>query len=325
MMATLGAIADRGPVGERLSSAPRWASYLITVGVVALAGLSRIWPLGALRNTLTWITFYPAVLVAAVVGGLATGLLATGLTCLITVAGWPLLVDAPFVRTRADWLGVAVFIVGGVLISALTEGMRRADRRARAAKTQTEIANQELERQRDELAEAHRQLERLSRLDSLTGLVNRAETLARLDSALNSRRNPGTQLGVLFCDIDRFKAVNDTRGHDAGDAVLWTVAERISDCLRHGDTVGRIGGDEFLVLLPGLHSMEEATRIAEKILARMVEPIRHSSTLLTATISIGVTMGVPGETVTDTTARADAAMYTAKHQGGNTVVSTEKN
>ncbi len=125
---------------------------------------------------------------------------------------------------------------------------------------------------------------------------------------------------MLFCDVDRFKAVNDTWGHTAGDAVLWTVADRISQCVRHGDTVGRTGGDEMLVLLPGLHSLEEATRIGEKILARIAEPIRHSGITLQTTLSIGATVAIPGESVTDTTARADAAMYQAKHRGGNTVV-----
>ncbi|GJF10175.1 hypothetical protein NGTWS1803_16510 [Mycolicibacterium cyprinidarum] len=171
----------------------------------------------------------------------------------------------------------------------------------------------------DEQVEVEQQLQRLARFDTLTGLVNRAEALARLETAINCSRTPGTELGVLFCDIDRFKTINDTYGHTVGDAVLWTVADRISQCVRHGDTVGRTGGDEMLVLLPGLHSLDEATQIAEKIQARTAEPIRHSGSIFHATLSIGVTLAIPGESVTNTTARADAAMYQAKHDGGNTV------
>lgn len=171
----------------------------------------------------------------------------------------------------------------------------------------------------DDQVEAERKLDRMARFDTLTGLVNRAEALARLESILTGNRTPGTELGVLFCDVDRFKTINDTLGHGVGDTVLWTVAERISECVRHGDTVGRTGGDEMLVLLPGLHSLEEAIQIAEKIQARTAAPIEIAGSTFHATLSIGATLAVPGETVVDVTARADAAMYQSKHAGGNTV------
>ena len=170
----------------------------------------------------------------------------------------------------------------------------------------------------DDRVEAEQRLERLARIDTLTGLSNRGETISRLVSALTCGRNPGTETGVLFCDVDSFKAVNDTFGHGVGDAVLSTLADRICQCVRHGDTVGRTGGDEMLVLLPGLHSLEEAAQIAKKILARAAEPIHHSGHTIRATLSIGATLAVSGEPVSDTTTRADAAMYQAKHAGGNT-------
>lgn len=323
MMEASGPDCERGQcLLCRLALLPGWAPYLVAVGVVGLAAAMRIWPLASLGSTLTWITFYPAVLVAATVGGFTVGMIATGLTCVITIFGWQLLVNAPFIKTTGDWVGVAVFILSGALISALAEAMRRGHARARTATAQAEAANQQLARQHAGLVEAHQQLERMSRLDTLTGLVNRAETLARLEAALNDSRRPGRELGVLFCDVDKFKLINDGWGHEAGDAVLWGLAERISHCLRHGDTVGRIGGDEFLVLLPGLHSPDEVTQIAEKILARMVEPIWHDGTALTVQLSIGATLAVPGESVAETTSRADAAMYQAKHRGGNTVMFT---
>ncbi|AQT78975.1 hypothetical protein B1R94_06380 [Mycolicibacterium litorale] len=167
---------------------------------------------------------------------------------------------------------------------------------------------------------AEERLDRLARIDTLTGLLNRAETLARLDSALAAPRSPGSQLGILFCDVDHFKTINDTLGHSVGDAVLSTLAARISDSVRTGDTVGRMGGDEIVVLLPGVPSVEEVIAIAEKIRCRAAEPIQYDGQTICATLSIGVTVSMPGEGATAVTARADVAMYQAKQACRNTVV-----
>lgn len=172
----------------------------------------------------------------------------------------------------------------------------------------------------DEQVETERRMERLAKFDALTGLVNRAEAVARLEAALVRPRAPGPNLGVLFCDIDHFKAINDTFGHAGGDAVLATVAARVRECLRAGDTVGRTGGDEMLVLLPGVHNLDELTRIAKKVHYRTNEPIHHSGRSIRVTLSIGATIAVAGESATAVTARADAAMYQAKQAGRNTTV-----
>jgi diguanylate cyclase (GGDEF)-like protein len=123
---------------------------------------------------------------------------------------------------------------------------------------------------------------------------------------------------VLFCDVDHFKAINDTWGHTVGDVVLSTVASRIRDCVRGGDTVGRTGGDEMLVLLPGIDSTDQVQAVAEKIRCRVAEPIHHLGRTLNATVSIGATLAVPGESVSAMTDRADSAMYQAKQAGRNT-------
>lgn len=96
---------------------------------------------------------------------------------------------------------------------------------------------------------------------SLTGLANRAEAISSLESALAQPAAGGTHLGILFCDIDHFKAINDTWGHGIGDAVLTTLAARISESVRLEDTVGRTGGDEILVVLPGVDSIDEVADI----------------------------------------------------------------
>jgi diguanylate cyclase (GGDEF)-like protein len=124
----------------------------------------------------------------------------------------------------------------------------------------------------------------------------------------------------LFCDVDHFKEINDTWGHGVGDRVLATLAARIRRGVRSGDTVGRTGGDEMLIILPDIHSSDELGRIAEKIRCRVAQPIPVSATTIHATMSIGATIAVPGETVAAITARADAAMYQAKSGRRNTVI-----
>lgn len=125
----------------------------------------------------------------------------------------------------------------------------------------------------DDRVEAEQRLDRLARFDILTGLPNRAEALGILEAAIAHARSPGADLGVLFCDIDHFKDINDTWGHAVGDAVLVTMASRVRESVRQGDMVGRIGGDEMLVVLFGLHGYDEAVRIADGIRCRAAEPI----------------------------------------------------
>ncbi|OCB17440.1 diguanylate cyclase [Mycobacterium malmoense] len=172
----------------------------------------------------------------------------------------------------------------------------------------------------DDQVKAEQRLERLATFDTLTGLVNRAEAMDRLAAALEQPQPAGTHLGVLFCDVDQFKEINDTWGHGTGDLVLATLAARIQQSVRRGDTVGRTGGDEILVLLPGVGSIDEVTQIAQKIRCRAAEPIDVAGEALHATLSIGATLAVPGDSVDTITARADAAMYRAKLGDKNTVV-----
>ncbi|WP_243393793.1 sensor domain-containing diguanylate cyclase [Mycobacterium ahvazicum] len=171
----------------------------------------------------------------------------------------------------------------------------------------------------DEQVEAEQRLERLARFDPLTGLANRAEAMGRLAAALEQTQPEGISVGVLYCDVDHFKEINDTWGHGVGDLVLATLATRIQKSVRRGDTVGRTGGDEILVLLPGVRSADELTRIAEKIRCGAAEPIHASGKTFRATLSIGATIAFPGESVDAVTSRADGAMYKAKLGARNTV------
>jgi diguanylate cyclase (GGDEF)-like protein len=141
-----------------------------------------------------------------------------------------------------------------------------------------------------------------------------------VEAALGQPRASGTYVGVLFCAVDQFKNINDTWGHGIGDLVLVTLAARICESVRAGDTVGRTGGDEILVLLPGINGVDEVAQIAEAIRWHAAEPIQLSENAIYATLSIGATIALPGEHVSTITARADAAMYQAKSGTRNPVI-----
>ena len=151
--------------------------------------------------------------------------------------------------------------------------------------------------------------------DTLTHLVNRGDLYLRAEELQRRTVRSGEHVGVLFLDIDGFKAVNDTYGHFVGDMTLKTVAERITTTGRSDDVIARVGGDEFVILLHALHSVHDAMLIAEKILARFADEIIVDGVSLTVGLSIGVALVEPGESADDTLRRADAALYEAKARG----------
>jgi diguanylate cyclase (GGDEF)-like protein len=161
-------------------------------------------------------------------------------------------------------------------------------------------------------------LERQALYDPLTALPNRVLFAQRLDSAFTSRSAGGT-LAVLLLDLDDFKAVNDSYGHETGDALLVVVAERLRSSVREGDTVARLGGDEFVIALPDCRDPLVPVRLAERVLARLAEPIDIAGHHLTVRASIGVALtGTQGSTPDDLVRNADVAMYVAKgHANGS--------
>src|SRR5438477_464993 len=124
--------------------------------------------------------------------------------------------------------------------------------------------------------------------DALPGLPNRVLLLDRLNVALARARRSPTSLAMLFLDLDRFKTVNDSLGHDAGDELLVEVARRLQASVRPGDTVARFGDDEFLVLCEDLHDEREAVRVAERVRAAIVQPMRLRSHALLLRASVGI-------------------------------------
>lgn len=172
----------------------------------------------------------------------------------------------------------------------------------------------------DDMVRAETELDRRARFDNLTGLVNRTEALTRMERMASHLPRTGSMTALLFCDIDRFKDVNDTFGHAAGDEVLRAIGERLHAAIRADDLAARIGGDELLVLLSGVHSLDEAQGIAEKLRLSAQVPIRFGAEDLRVSLSIGVTLAQEGESADALIARADQAMYRAKTEGRNRVV-----
>ncbi|MCU0278655.1 MAG: PAS domain S-box protein [Candidatus Nanopelagicales bacterium] len=168
--------------------------------------------------------------------------------------------------------------------------------------------------------QAHSLLDFHAHHDPLTDLKNRRAVLQTMHTVLAHPPRTGQRLGVLYCDLDRFKQVNDTYGHPVGDALLIEVARRIQRCLREADTVGRMGGDEFLVLLTQVNGLEEAAQVAEKVRREVTAPFRMDQNVLIPTLSIGVSVAESGDDADEVVARADRALYQAKQSGRDRVI-----
>ena len=164
--------------------------------------------------------------------------------------------------------------------------------------------------------EAH--IEHLAHYDSLTHLPNRALFADRLKHALVAGTRNKTKTALLFLDLDRFKYVNDTMGHVAGDLLLQSVAERLKSCVRESDTICRQGGDEFMILLPDGSDTEDAEKVARKIIGAMEIPHRIGDKEVVITFSIGISICPDDATDEDMMIKhADDAMYMAKDSGRN--------
>ncbi len=159
-------------------------------------------------------------------------------------------------------------------------------------------------------------LQQLAYHDDLTGLPNRPLLMDRLNSAIDRAQRNATVLAVALLDLDRFKSVNDSLGHAAGDELLKQTAHRLRSCLRQTDTVSRLAGDEFVVLLEGLHHRAEAATALDKVSNTLVAPFRLNDHEVYQTCSVGVTTGPYEDDDTERLLiKADMAMYAAKRKG----------
>ena len=187
-------------------------------------------------------------------------------------------------------------------------------------------ANTRLQREIDERRDLEEHLTPQAFHDPLTGLPNRTLFLDRLDLALDRAKPQDGGVAVLLMDLDDFKVINDSLGHEVGDQVLLAVAERLENCMLAGETLARFGGDEFTVLLEGVPSPSEAARVAERIQEALRRaPFVMSERNSSITTSVGIAFGGQGkERPGDLLRNADLAMYEAKAKGKNRYVVFEQ-
>jgi diguanylate cyclase (GGDEF)-like protein len=179
---------------------------------------------------------------------------------------------------------------------------------------------------------AEERVHKLAYFDTLTGLPNRQLFLQQLSDAIDRARKHDTKVAALYVDLDNFKRINDTLGHNFGDVVLQTIAERLDSCIRNDDCVirpdadesdfrlARLGGDEFVAILRDLESADDAVAVAERIRNQLTRPVEHLGHEFVVTSSIGVSLYPDdGEDIDSLLKNADVAMYQAKNAGRNSV------
>jgi len=200
----------------------------------------------------------------------------------------------------------------GVLVWLMPEHTRPDTGAIAALRAAAELAAIAIERER-----AERDLAHLALHDVLTGLAIRHLLVDRLEQALNRAKRRGRRLALVFLDLDRFKTINDTLGHDVGDQLLRQFAERLRLLVRPEDTVARFGGDEFVVLVEHVIDEQEAAQIAERLEGSMNEPFQLDEQQLAVTASVGIVIGKGDDQPAALLRNADSAMYRAKELGRN--------
>ena len=217
-------------------------------------------------------------------------------------------------RWQFGTASVAYFILVAITAHAFHRNLRNA--------LEVGIQNKRLA---EKLESTNRQLEKMAYHDQLTGLVNRRWFHEQTEKALERSRRHATKMALLLLDLDNFKHVNDELGHEAGDQLLQTVAERLNNCLRQTDTIvhgtgqaARYGGDEFVILLEDISSEADLEQTAYRILETVRAPVELGDTVITATVSIGIALYPDhAKDLSTLICQADTAMYHAKSGGRN--------
>ena len=220
-----------------------------------------------------------------------------------------------------------LLILGALLVLRIARRWQAAMVESNRQLNQTTSDLAELNQQLDnkvwertnELRESAERSEYLAYNDSLTTLPNRSMFSKLLNHAISLAQRDGKQLAVLFVDLDRFKNVNDTLGHEAGDMLLQEMAARLKSCLRASDSVARLGGDEFVLMAPSLNGSEQLMALAHKILAAVARPFTLRGHEFHVTASVGISVyPIDGDDERALMKNADIAMYQAKEDGKNT-------
>jgi len=217
-----------------------------------------------------------------------------------------------------------------MLARMFNDMLSQVELRDRRLAEQKLLLEEEVAQRTSDLEKMAEEAYRLAYFDTLTGLPNRRKLIDQFDLAVKEAASTNSAVALLFLDLDRFKRINDTLGHQIGDDLLIAVAERIKHCLRTCDTVSRInnseaacisrlGGDEFVVFLTGLTYPQQSGRVAQRLIQAIRQPISVQGYTLTVTTSIGISLfPEDGSDVVSLLKHADTAMYHAKEKGKNT-------
>ena len=285
---------------------------LLASGVIAVvASFAALWLFFRLRKGRSW-QMRLARLGAAIVMGLAiSGMHYTGMAASRFAPGSYCTRSAV---PNNNWLAITIAVIALAVLTITTILLiydAHLDSKTRKHNKQLEKANEQLE-------QVNAQLQHVATHDALTGLPNRLLLADRLNQSIAQAQRHQRLFAVFIVDLDRFKAINDSLGHHAGDAMLKEVARRLAAALRQADTLARMGGDEFVLILNEIINPEDLETIAAKVLTHIAQPMKLSGLELHASASIGISIypndGGNGETLLQ---HADAAMYQAKKGGRN--------
>ena len=289
------------------AAAPRLLFYGLAVALSVLA-LVLMLLLRPLMEHSVFFLFLAAVAVSAICGGLGSGLMATTLSALASnyffLRPYGELFSGPGVAFR-----LTIFLATGVMVSWIADGRKRAEEHLRER-------NEDLQREVDQRKTLEKRLVYRATHDHLTDLHNQASFYDHLSRALSLARRRGSKVAVMFVDLDDFKLVNDSLGHQEGNRVLRAVAERLRESLRGSDLAARIGGDEFAVLLEDLTDTSRAHKVAERFQAMLRVPfdVGEEGHRMYTSASIGIAVGAEGDPE-ELVRAADEATYLAKRMG----------
>jgi diguanylate cyclase (GGDEF)-like protein len=294
--------------------------YMVKKGAVLLGGFVFLWTL-YVTLTLLMIKFsglrdpavlgFLAILIFAAMLNHKTHFLCLAATIGMTLAGVGTAAQKGWIDFSLNPFGwdivievLIIYLVASYAIWTLANDLRFTLKR--------------LQSENSKVLESKEAYQKIAHYDHLTQLPNRLIALDRFNQATFHAQRLESQVAILFIDLDNFKTVNDSLGHAVGDGLLREIANRLSLSVRDGDTVCRLGGDEFLIILDDIHEQKDITRIANQVLNNISSPIDIEEHCLTATCSIGIAIApTDGEDFDTIRKKADIAMYKAKNAGRN--------
>ena len=285
---------------------------LLASGAIAMvASFVALWLFFRLRKGRSW-QMRLARFCAAIVMGLAiSGMHYTGMAASRFAAGSYCTSTA---SPNNSWLAITIAVIALAVLSITTVLLVYDGH----LESKTRRHNEQLEEANEQLEEVNAQLQHVATHDALSGLPNRLLLADRLNQAIASAERHHDRFAVFVVDLDRFKSINDSLGHLAGDAMLKEVARRLAQVLRKADTLARLGGDEFVLIVNEISGAQDVETIASKLLVDIARPLKLSDLELHTSASIGISVfpddGTDAETLLQ---HADAAMYHAKKSGRN--------